>query len=256
MQNEIVPIETGDNTLELLRVAVDKLGGQGAEAVVAAIEKLVELKDRVDRRNSEKEFNDALAQFQSECPPIKRASVAKVVTKSGSSYSYNYAELDEIARTVGPFLFSRGLSFTWNSETSDNSVKCTCYLRHRNGHSITATFQAPIPASLGSMNDIQIHAAVLTYLKRQTLVEILGLTTTEIDTDAVSPEKISDEDIEMLKKQITSSGTTEEKFLKFMQADTLADIRKADLRIAILALQRKADKQRTPPSSDSEGRLL
>src|SRR5688572_25647998 len=67
---------------------------------VDALEKLVALSERVQDRNAAREFGDAKARFQESCPPIKKTSKAKITSrKTGSSYEYDYAELDEIAQT-------------------------------------------------------------------------------------------------------------------------------------------------------------
>ncbi len=228
--------DSGGSITDLIHLAVDKLGGDGAESVVAAIEKLVELEDRVDRRRAEKEFYGALAEFQNECPPIKKTSTAKVVTKSGSNYSYNYAELDEIIRTVKPALFHRGFSFNWDSETVEHIIKCVIHLRHRNGHVVSSRFSIPVPASLGSMNDIQKNAAVLTYAKRQCLVEVLGLTTTENDTDAVSPsEPLTPDQLKTIEKAIKDSipPSALPRFLKLLKIKEVKEIWQNDYEFAL-----------------------
>lgn len=251
---EVVAYES-NNMLAILQTAVDKLGGDGAESVVAAIEKLADLKIKLDKVDAEKEFNKALAEFQAECPPIKKASTANIASRGGSKFSYKYAELDEIARTIKPHLFHRGLSFTWGSDTADGTVKTTCYLRHKNGHSIQASFQAPIPNELGSMNEIQRHAAVLTYVKRQALVEVLGLTTTENDTDGVSPEKIDDKQLQILRSAIKSSGADETKLCKYLEVDKIENLRKADFATAVIAVREK-EKQAEKPIEPKQGELV
>lgn len=236
-----------NNMLDILRTATEKLGGEGTESIVAAIKELAELKIRLDKIDAEKEFNKALAEFQAECPAIKKSSTAQIATKGGSKFSYRYAELDEIARTVKPHLFHRGLSFTWGSDTADGVIKTTCYLRHKNGHSIQASFQAPIPNELGSMNEIQRHASVLTYVKRQALVEVLGLTATENDTDGVSPEKIDDKQLKILRSAIKSSGVDESKLCKYLEIDKIEDLRKADFATAAMAVR---EKEKQAPKTD------
>lgn len=228
-----------NNMFEIIARAVDQLGTEGAESAVAAIERLSDLKLKLDKIDAEKEFNKALAEFQDECPPIKKASTASIATGGGAKFSYKYAELDEIARTVKPHLFHRGLSFSWDSETVDGTVKTTCTLRHKNGHSISARFEAPVPETLGSMSEVQRHAAVLTYVKRQALVEVLGLTTTENDTDGISPEKVDDKQLRILRKMISDTGANEAKLCAFMQVEKIEDIRKVDFATAVMGLKAK-----------------
>jgi len=163
----------------LFELAVQKGG-------VEALERLMALQERMLDRQASHDFAAALAAFQSACPPIKKTSTAKVITKGGSNYTYTYAELDEIARTVRPFLHQHGLSYTWDSELSQDAgmLTVTCTLEHAHGHKKTATFKAPTEAVSQAMSPQQRHASALTYGRRQTLIAVLGLTTCDPDTDA------------------------------------------------------------------------
>ncbi len=255
-------VEEDQSMTKLLALTISKLDGEGAQSALMVVEKLVDLKNKMEDRAAKKEFNNALAQFQESCPPIRKSSKAKVTTKKGGEYSYKYAELDEIARTVRLLLFHRGLSFSWDSETKDNTISCICYLRHRNGHEISSSFQAPIPNELGSMNPIQISASTLTYAKRQTLVSILGLTTTESDSDMASPETIDEKEIKVLKGKLEKKGADEKRFFEYMEVKDYAEIRKVDLSKAALALdmyeakekpkgkvtEKKPEPKKTPPA--------
>lgn len=255
-EKHLVTVVEEDQAMnKLLQLTIEKLDGEGAQSAVMVIKELVDLKNRQDDRASKREFNDALAQFQESCPPIKKTSKAEVVTKKGGKYSYEYAELDEIARTVRPLLFHRGLSFFWDSETKDKTITCICRLCHRNGHEISSSFQAPIPNELGSMNPIQISAATLTYAKRQTLVSILGLTTADIDTDAVDPTTLDEKEIKILKGKAKKKGADEKRFFEYMNVKDYAEIRKVDLSKAALALdmyEKKEPAEKTEKPDKSE----
>jgi hypothetical protein len=164
----------------LFELAVEK-GVDG----VAALERLVALHERATDRSAAREFADAMARFQEECPPIRKTSTATVVTKSGGKFQYQYAELDEIARTVRPILHKHGLSYSWDNELSQdgNRIKVRCVVKHANGHQTTSTFEAPTSALTQAMSKQQEVAAALTFGRRQTLIQALGLTTTDPDSD-------------------------------------------------------------------------
>ena len=168
---------------ELMRLAVEKGG-------VEALEKLVAMHERMADRMAAQEFAAAMAAFQEECPPIRKTSVAKVVTKSGGSYTYVYAELDEIARTVRPLLHKHGLTYAWDSKLSESgSMLCViCTVSHANGHKLTASFEEPTEALTQAMSPQQRYAAALTFGRRQTLVSVLGLTTCDPDDDGAAKE--------------------------------------------------------------------
>jgi hypothetical protein len=178
-----------------------------------------------------------MADFQRRCPSIQKTSEAKVVTQSGGNYSYNYAELDEIARTVNPILAELGLSYTWDSEVTDASLTCRCTLRHSAGHHVTSSFTCPIDTT-AKMNGTQKAGAALTYARRQSLVSVLGLTTTDPDTDGSdrSGATISDEQEANIMALVTEMGIKLEGFLKWCKVERVNDILAKDYHKVMSAL--------------------
>lgn len=254
--NQMVVYE-GHDMLAILQTAVDKLGGDGAESVVAAIKELAELKIRLDKVDAEKGFNKALAEFQAECPQIeKKSSSKKEATRAGSSFGYMYAELDEVTKTVAPHLHSRGFSYYWDGKVESIGDKIvmteTCFLRHGNGHSVSSTFSAPVSKEIGSMNEVQRYGALKAYLKRYTLLAILGISTTDVDTDGVSPEKIDDKQLQILRSAIKSSGADERKLCKYLEVDKIEDLRKADFATAVIAVREKEKQAEKPKKQKND----
>ncbi len=191
---------------------------------VETLEKLVALKERMDDRNAAQEFCVALARFQADCPAIRKTSTASITTNSGSSYKYSFAELDEIAATTRPILTRYGLSYTWDSNVEGDKLTCICTVRHVAGHSQAAKFVLPTTTKSG-MSDQQKVAAALTYARRQSLIQALGLTTTDPDTDGPRvDEKVSPEQVNELEALIASTGADPAKFLAYMGVASLEDI--------------------------------
>ena len=63
----------------LLQLAVER------GTPVAELSKLVDLHERMEARQAAKDFADAMARFQAECPSVKKSSSAKIVTNGGAS---------------------------------------------------------------------------------------------------------------------------------------------------------------------------
>ena len=188
-----------------------------------------------------KEFASSMARFQSVCPPVPRKSKADIVTGSGARYSYTFAELDEIARTVNPHLRDNGLSYTWDSKLTAGVLSCICTLRHANGHCVSASFSASTESRAG-MSEMQKTAAALTFARRQSLVQVLGLTTCDYDIDGAtgkSGEKISDEQVATLSSLITESRADVKRFLQFARVAQLSEILLSDYGRLVQALERK-----------------
>lgn len=205
---------------------------------VETLEKLVALHERVSDRAAAAEFADALASFQAECPPISKTSTGKVATQSGTSFTYKYAELSHIAETIRPLLHARGFSYSWDSEIKDKMMSATCTLRHVNGHKESSSFACPTETRAG-MSEQQKYAAALSYAKRQSLIQVLGITTADPDTDAANPATISKEQIAELRALADEVKADMPKFLQYMGYKTLEEIRALDFNMARTALQSK-----------------
>lgn len=212
--------------IELLQTAVEH------GLPVETLERLQALHERVSDRAAATEFARELAAFQEECPPIAKTSTANVTSKTGARYSYRYAELDQIARVVRPFLAKRGFSYTWDSEVRDRMLHCVCVLRHVNGHAERANFGAPVESPAG-MSEQQKHASALTYARRQSLVQVLGLTMTEPDTDGANPEPITAAQADDLRDLIEECGANLTRFLKWAKIERLEDLPARDFESAV-----------------------
>lgn len=220
----------------LLELAVDKNLG------VEALEKLVGLHERVLDRQAAQEFSEAMALFQSKCQPIKKSSKATITTRGGAQYGYSYAELDEIARTIRPLIEECGLSYTWDMTETAGCLSCVCTLRHRSGHKVSATFACPVDSS-AAMSGAQKHGAALTYARRQSLVQVLGLTTTDEDSDGADTTPISDDQAATIEDYLDGGEVDRVKFMGWLattlRVDAVSAIRAADYGVVINALKAK-----------------
>lgn len=207
------------------------------------VERIVALINAQEDRAAARELAKARAEFQAECPVVPKSSTAKIATKSGTSFSYAYAELDEIAETVKPFLHKHGFSYSWDAEFKNGEVQCTCILTHAAGHSMKTLFAAPTDAA-SSMSGPQRNAAALTYAKRQSLLMALGISTGEPSDDAMegSTETITQEQIANLDALIDEVKADRGKFVAYLGVKSLAEIRASDFQRAIAALEAKRRK--------------
>jgi len=226
---------------------------------VDTMERLVALAERMTDRAAASEFAGALAAFQGECPSIAKTSTANIPGASGGGFSYKYAELDQIVATIRPLLHRRGLSYSWDCKLDGQLLNCMCTLRHVNGHSVTATFTSPTESKAG-MSPQQKVASALTFARRQSLVQVLGLTTCDPDTDAAlgSPEPITPGQVSNLEAFVRDSGASLTGFLKYMDVASLADIQSRNYESAVTALNQKkraAAGMQNEPSMMEEGQL-
>lgn len=227
---------TQENATEidsLIRLALER------DVPVEKLERLVALKERVADKAAAAEFNFALSMFQEICPQISKKSTAEITTKSGIKYRYKYADLDHMARTIAEPLKKCGLSYTWDSMVKDTLLTCICTLRHLNGHTSSASFSAPIDMH-AKMTDQQKYAVALSYARRQSMVQVLGLTTCEPDTDGgETVQTITDKQAADLKALMQEVKADIPRFLKYMEVKEVGSIKVQDYARAVAALEAK-----------------
>lgn len=149
-------------------------------ASVEVWEKLMGLQERWDANRARKAFDEALAAFKSNVPPIVKDRQVDFTTNRGRT-SYRYEDLDTIAKAVDKPLSAVGLSYRWRTKSdAPNSVTVTCIVSHRDGYSEENSLSAGHDGS-GNKNSIQALGSVVTYLSRYTLKAALGLTASEDD---------------------------------------------------------------------------
>ena len=221
---ESLPAVPQPGLIGILQAAV-----QG-RASIDTIERIAALYERAETRNAAAAFNASMAAFQNACPSIPKTSKAEIVSETtGSRYTIRYAELDQIAATIRPHLSANGLSYTWDSDVKDGSIKVVCTIRHEMGHSVTASFSCPTKPKTGSMSGQQEVAAALTYARRQSLIQALGLTTCDPDSDNAPREPIGPDMVAKIEKALADTGSDVPKYLAFAGVASLAEIATRDL---------------------------
>lgn len=157
----------------LLELAVSK----GAD--IEQLERLMALKERFDKNEAVKAFNDAFARFKAKGVEIVKT---KLIT-DGPLKGKKHAELAAILAAVTPALSEFGLSISWSLTKDEPAwMEVTCTLRHVGGHcEVVAMGGAPDTGP--GRNAIQARGSVKTYLERYTGTAILGMAAKEQDDD-------------------------------------------------------------------------
>lgn len=146
---------------------------------VAKLEQLIAVKERWEKREAEKAFNESFAAFKAEViTVIKNKSVTDGPLKGKS-----YAELFSVVNAVTPLLSKHGLSHSWRlSKDEKDWIEVTCTLKHVLGHAEAVSMSGP-PDAGGAKNAIQARASTITYLERYTLKAVCGVAEGGEDND-------------------------------------------------------------------------
>jgi hypothetical protein len=113
----------------------------------------------------------ALSKAQGEFGPITRDKTVTVQKKSGGSYTFAYAPLDQIMNTVRGPLRDNGLTLT---QILDAEGLVTMLI-HESGACLRGVTALP------ETSDVQAFGSAITYLRRYSVVSILGIATEEDD---------------------------------------------------------------------------
>lgn len=224
----------------LLQQAIDK--GIGVDA----LEKLQTLYERETARQAAAEFAEALNRFQQQCPQIAKNKKTDYASRTGGRVQYDYADLPQIAETIAPHLKANGLGYTWDSEADKGQIRTTCHLRHLNGHRESASFTCPVESGAG-MGEQQKYAAALSFGRRMSLIQVLGLTTTEAERVPIDPTPVTEEQAADIEAKADELKVPKARLLKFLKVQSFAEIpavRKIEALAAIEEFAARASKAR------------
>lgn len=157
-----------------------------AGASVETLERLFSLRERVMAEQAKQAYVDAVAGFQSDVPVIKKTKA--VLNKDGRTVRYMFAPLDAIVDQIKEPLKRHGLSYRWDTKTADKVITAICTITHTMGHSESSSFEVPVDPE-GYMTAPQKTASALTFAKRYALINALGISTGDEDTDATDVGK-------------------------------------------------------------------
>lgn len=173
---QVIP-PTNTTPAQLLAIAVQR----GAD--IAQLERLMALQERFESNEARKAYHDAVAALRAEPIEIFKRKAVGYAGKDGQFVGYKHAELADITDAIAPYLAKHGLSYRWDERVEGKTVHCTCIVSHRMGHEERGQ---PLPGPFddsGKKNQIQQLGSTLTYLRRYTLLGVLGLSTKGEDND-------------------------------------------------------------------------
>jgi hypothetical protein len=128
-------------------------------------------KDSYESRETN-EINAALAKAQGEFPKIG-------YNKENPYFKSQYVDLDTIVTSIRPALSKSGLSFTQQTKINEEgSTILHTRLRHASGQWIESRARILPPK-----NDPQSYASTLTYMKRYSLMSLIGITASNDASD-------------------------------------------------------------------------
>jgi len=110
----------------------------------------------------------ALVNFKTQCPAIDLNSQVKVETKTGKSYTFDYADLPHVKSICDPLLSANGLVV---SQILIGNLEIYTMLLHESGQYIAGSVN--VGSSAGK--SAQENGSLITYFKRYAYCAIIGV---------------------------------------------------------------------------------
>lgn len=239
------PSERGEITVaQMLEKVIE---GGITESSVAALDKLCELKIKMDDRAAEMEFNRAFVALQAEMETIE---ATKAVPNKGGGIRYKFAPYEDLMKAIRPALDKHGFSVSFDSSIMDGSViriVSICHLMHTGGHCRKNSFAVRIGGGPPGANETQADGAAKTYAKRGALCDALNIVTTQ-DTDGDDErgegKAITEKEAADLKLRAEECGADLASLLKFAGVTRFQDISENSADEIHKILERKENNQR------------
>lgn len=169
IQNTVVPMaDSAALMATITRAAADP------NVDIEKMERLMEMYERVQKRQAAAAFAADLAEMQDELP---------IVAERGDAAGrYKYALWEDINAAIKPVLKKHGFALSFRTDFSDG-ISVTGVLTHKDGHREETTIKLPADPS-GNKNAVQAVASSVSYGKRYAAGALLNLTSHAEDDDA------------------------------------------------------------------------
>lgn len=108
-----------------------------------------------------------------EVPPLTSMTTAKIPTKGGRGFEFEFAELGYICSVINPVLAANGLHIYHANKVVDGSEYLVSTIYHTSGESLPAS-ENRLPEGLNA-NKLYSYGSAMTYFRRYVTLSMLNL---------------------------------------------------------------------------------
>lgn len=215
---------------------------------IEVVRELMAMSKELAADEARRAFEAAMSAAKIEFPTIIKNRVVDFSSSKGRTH-YKHEDLGEIAKAVDPVLGKHGLSYRFQTQTDAKTVRVTCIVSHRNGHSEKNELTASHDES-GNKNSIQAVGSTITYLQRYTLKAALGLAASNDDDAAKAGQRLDDllnaEQVATILGLVEKTETDIALFCETFKVEAVAGLRVADYDSAVRSLNIKLARKLSP----------
>ena len=210
---------------------------------VEKMKALLEMKERIDRAEAERQFNIAMNVVQSELRPVVRDS------ENQSTHS-KYTKLEKLSASIGPVIVRNGFSVSYDSPATEGSkITVGCTLAHCGGFSrhyqLAGDLDTSGPQGKANKTAIQGLGSTVSYLRRYLKLMMFDVVLVDQDNDGQSLCVITDDqadNINTLMNDLKWDQHKKDKFLIWAGASSIELIQSGRYGKVIEFLQMEARK--------------
>ena len=131
------------------------------------MERLLSMKERIDKEESSRQFNADMASMQIEMPSV---------AERGTGHNIKYATFEDINDVAKPIMSKYGFAISFKVIDVEKGARVTGLLLHRSGHREETEMTFPSDTS-GAKNAVQALGSSISYAKRYIMCAMLNITT-------------------------------------------------------------------------------
>ena len=122
---------------------------------------------------STKEITTALCKFMTEVPSLTTMTTAKIETRNGKGFEFDFAELGYICSVINPVLAKNGLHIMHINRVVDGVEYLVSTLYHISGECLPSS-EKVIPTGINA-NPLYSYGSAMTYFRRYVTLSMLNL---------------------------------------------------------------------------------
>ena len=161
-------------------------------ASLEQVDKLINLKERLDKADADRAFNAAMAAFRKEDLTVVRTGKANM---GEGKPNYTYAKLPDVMKVANPAMAKNGLTLRWDTKQDNGLLYVKAIVSHKLGGFASMELFSALDNS-GAKNGVQAIGSTVTYLKRYTAEGVLGMSTEDDDDGHGAGNNASDEPVD------------------------------------------------------------
>lgn len=152
---------------------------------IEKMERLFSMHERMTAQRAKASFLAAFASLQAELP---------AATRNGKGHNAKtYARFEDVVAALRPHLHAHGFSLSHRVDTTNNVIRVTGILGHRDGHTEQTEMTLP-PDTSGGKTAVHAMASAISYGKRYVTLTLTGIATEDDDDARKASEGIANDD--------------------------------------------------------------